>query len=142
VTRRRRTHKPDSPVLADQLEGLGGNLLKQGRGSEAEPVLRECLAIREKAIPDDWRRYYTMSLLGGALLTQVRHAEAEPLVVQGYEGMTAREPRIPAPMRYVLREGAERAVQLYEAWGKPDQATAWKAKIEMPDRPADVFAAP
>ena len=30
---------------------------------------------------------------------------------------------------------------LYEAWGKPDQATAWKAKVGMPDLPADVFAA-
>jgi eukaryotic-like serine/threonine-protein kinase len=142
VARRRRTDKPDSPFLADDLAGLGGNLLKQERGSEAEPVLRECLAIREQAIPDDWRRYHTMSLLGGALLTQVRHAEAEPLVVHGYEGMKAREPRIPAPSRFLLREGAERVVRLYEAWGKPDQAAAWKAKVGMPDLPADVFAAP
>jgi eukaryotic-like serine/threonine-protein kinase len=100
------------------------------------------LAIREQAIPDDWRRYHTMSLLGGALLTQVRHAEAEPLVVQGYEGMKAREPRIPAPSRFLLREGAERVVRLYEAWGKPDQAAAWKTKVGMPDLPSDVFAAP
>jgi eukaryotic-like serine/threonine-protein kinase len=141
VARRRRTDKPDSPVLADDLDGLGGTLLKQERGSEAAPVLRECLAIREKAIPDDWRRYNTMSRLGGALLTQVQHAEAEPLVVQGYEGMKAREPRIPAPSRFLLREGAERVVRLYEAWGKPDQARAWKAKVGMPDLPADVFAA-
>ena len=62
--------------------------------------------------------------------------------MQGYEGMKAREPRIPAPSRFLLREGAERVVRLYEAWGKPDQAAAWKAKVGMPDLPADVFAAP
>jgi hypothetical protein len=33
-------------------------------------------------------------------------------------------------------------LRVYEAWGKPDQATAWKAKVGMPDLPADVFAAP
>ena len=29
-------------------------------------MLRECLAIREKAMPDDWLRFNAMSLLGGA----------------------------------------------------------------------------
>ncbi len=36
-----------------------------------------------------------MSLLGGALLGQGRYAEAEPLVIGGYEGMKAREAKIP-----------------------------------------------
>ena len=80
-----------------------------------------------------------MSLLGGALLGQGRYAEAEPLVVAGYEGMKAREARIAVPERSRLREAAERVVRLYEAWGKPEQAAAWKAKLGMPDLPADVF---
>jgi hypothetical protein len=35
-------------------------------------------------------------------------------------------------------------VRLYEGWGRPDQAAAWKAKMGMPDLPdpADVFARP
>ena len=33
-------------------------------------------------------------------------------------------------------------VRLYEAWGKPEQAAAWKAKLGLPDLPADVFARP
>jgi eukaryotic-like serine/threonine-protein kinase len=56
--------------------------------------------------------------------------------------MKARESRIPAPDRARLREAAERVVRLYEGWNKPDQAAAWKAKVGMPDLPADVFAAP
>jgi hypothetical protein len=75
-------------------------------------------------------------------LGQGRFAEAEPLVVQGYERMKARESRMPVPDRSRLREAAERVVRLYEEWGKPDQATAWKTKVGMPDLPADVFAAP
>jgi hypothetical protein len=33
-------------------------------------------------------------------------------------------------------------VRLYEHWGKLDQAAAWKAKLGLPDLPADTFARP
>jgi hypothetical protein len=104
--------------------------------------LREALAIRAKATPDDWRRYDAMGLLGGALLGQGKYAEAEPLIVLGYEGMKTREVRIPAPNRSRLREAAERVVRLYEGWGQPEKAATWKSKLGMPDLPADVFARP
>jgi hypothetical protein len=142
LARRRKTVKPDSPLLAGDLDGLGRNLLKQAKWSEAEAVLRECLAIRAKAIPDDWRRFHSMSLLGGALLGQGKCTEAEPLVVQGYEGMKAREAKIPVPAKSRLTEAAERVVQLYEAWGQPEQAAAWKQKLGLADLPADAFARP
>jgi tetratricopeptide (TPR) repeat protein len=142
LARRRKTEKPDSPLLAGDLAMLGRNLLKRSRWPEAEPILRECLAIREKAIPDDYRRFNTASLLGGALLGQGKYAEAEPLVIGGYDGMKAREAKIPAYGKYRLSEAAEHVVRLYEAWGKPEQATAWKAKLGLADLPADVFARP
>ena len=91
---RRQTAKPDSPLLADELADLGRNLLTQNKGSEAEPLLRECLAIRGQAAPDDWAYYDAMSLLGGALLGQGRYSEAEPLIVPGYEGMKERQAKI------------------------------------------------
>ncbi len=139
LARRRKAAKPDSPLLAGDLAVLGHDLLEQSRSSEAEQLLRECLAIREKSIPNDWRRFAAMSQLGGALLAQGRHDEAEPLIVQGYEGMEARASRIAVPARSLLREAAERVVRLYQDWNKPDQAAAWKAKVGMPDLPADVF---
>jgi serine/threonine protein kinase len=142
LARRRKTVEPESPLLAGDLANLGRYLLNQSRWTEAEPLLRDGLAIRAKATPDDWSRYDAMSLLGGALLGQGRYAEAEPLLVQGYEGMKAREARITVPERSRLREAAERVVRLYEEWSKPDQATAWKAKLEMPDLPSEVFARP
>ena len=142
MARRRQTVPPDSPLLAGDLAVLGRYLLNRGTLWEAERLLHEALAIRAKATPDDWRRYDAMSLLGGALLGQGRHAEAEPLVVAGHEGMKARAARIAVPDLARLREAAERVVHLYEDWGRPDQATAWKAKLGMPDLPADVFARP
>jgi hypothetical protein len=142
VARHRKNEKPDSTLLARALASLGFNLANQARWTAAEPVLRESLAIRAKAIPDDWLRFYTMSQLGEALLGQERYVEAEPLVVPGYEGMKAREGRIPVPSRHRLAEAAVRVVRLYEAWGKTGQAAAWKAKLGLADLPADVFARP
>jgi hypothetical protein len=54
--------------------------------------------------------------------------------------MKAREPRIPATSKFVLRDAAERVVRLYEAWVKPEEVTPWKAKLGPTDLPADVFA--
>ena len=89
--------------------GLSSLALIQGNAfADAEPMLRECLTIREKAAPDDWRTFNTKSMLGGALLGQAKQlqatdaaaatakfTEAEPLLVQGYEGMQQREATIP-----------------------------------------------
>jgi hypothetical protein len=117
-------------------------LLRQSRGSEAEPLLSESLAILQKATPDDWRRHHATSLLGGALLSQGRFAEAESLVVPGYEGLKAREATISASDRVFVREAAERVIRLYENWGKAELATAWKSKLNLHDLPTDVFAQP
>ena len=142
LARRRKTVPASSPLLAGDLARLGRDLLNQARWSEAEALLRECLAVLDKAAPDDWEHDHAKSLLGGALLGQGRFAEAERLVVTGYEGMNAREKRIPVPMRSRLLAAAMRVVQLYETWNKPDQAAAWKAKLGLPDLPADAFARP
>jgi hypothetical protein len=56
--------------------------------------------------------------------------------------MKAREAKIPAQGRPRLLEAAVRAVQLYEAWGQPEKATEWKARLGLADLPADVFAGP
>jgi tetratricopeptide (TPR) repeat protein/tRNA A-37 threonylcarbamoyl transferase component Bud32 len=142
LARRRRAQQPDILLLAGDLADLGRNLLYQARWPEAEPLLRECLSIRAKAAPDDWSRYDATSLLGWSLLGQGRCALAEPLVVAGYEGIKAREARMPVPDRSHLREAAERVVRLYEAWGKPELGAAWKFKLGLADLPTDVFARP
>jgi tetratricopeptide (TPR) repeat protein len=142
LARRRKTDRPDNPFLALGLAGLGWNLHSQQKWSASEAVFRESLAIRVKPIFNEWSRFNTMSRLGGALLGQGRYAEAEPLVVAGYEGMKAREAKIPAPPKRFLAEAAVRVVRLYEAWGKTAEATAWKSRLGLADLPDDVFARP
>jgi tetratricopeptide (TPR) repeat protein len=146
LSRQRKTTPPDSPALAATLAQLGLILLLQQDWSEAESALRECLKIREVKFPDDWSRFNTMSQLGGALLGQGRYAEAQPLIVRGYEGLKSREAKIPPPAKARLPEAAERVIELYEAWGQPEQATRWRATLgraRVPSElPADVFARP
>ena len=110
--------------------------------AEAESLLREGLAIRDRKRPDDWSRFETRSLLGVSLMGRKNYAEAEPLILSGYEGMKARESRIPAPSKIRLTEAGRRVVRLYEAWGKPDRAAAWRARVGCLDLPADVFSRP
>jgi hypothetical protein len=142
LKRARKQFGPADPRTTAAMAQVGLNLLQQGQWSAAEPVLRECLAVREKSQPDDWRTFNSRSQLGGSLLGQKKFVESEPLIVAGYEGLKAREAKISTPGKPLLPEAAQRVVQLYEAWGKPEQAAAWKEKLGLADLPADVFATP
>ena len=120
----------ESPQLAGLLAQIGLGLLEQKKWTEAEPHLRECLAIREQTQPDVWSTFNTKSTLGGALLGQKRFADAEPLLLTGYEGMKQREKTIPAQGKTRLPEAAERLVQLYDATGNKEEAAKWRKELE------------
>jgi eukaryotic-like serine/threonine-protein kinase len=115
-------------ALAGDLTELGANLLKQNKHAEAERVLRECLPVLREKQPDAWTTFHTQSLLGEALSGQGKYAEAEPLLVHGYEGMKQRAATIPTNGKARLTEALERLVQLYDDWGKPDEAAKWRAE--------------
>ena len=68
-----------------------------------------------------------MSLLGGSLLGQKKYADAEPLLLQGYQGMKQRDAQIPKVGKLRLSEAVDRLIDLYDAWGKKDEAAKWRA---------------
>jgi hypothetical protein len=105
------------------------NLVGQKREAEAEPIAREALKIRESKDADAWTTFNTKSLLGAALLGQKKYIDAEPLIVAGYEGMKAREPKIPVIAKPRLTQAGDRVIKLYESWGKPDKAALWRARL-------------
>jgi tetratricopeptide (TPR) repeat protein len=120
---------PDHPHTLLSMNGLAVAYLAVKRWAEAETLLRDCLELREKKLPDEWQRFHTMSQLGAALAGQKKYAEAEPLLIQGYEGLKAREATISAPAKKYLSAAAARIVPFYEAWGQPAKAAAWRAKL-------------
>jgi tetratricopeptide (TPR) repeat protein len=109
---------------------LGLNLLQQKKYAQAEPLLRDCLKVREQKQPQLWTTFNTKSMLGGSLLGQKKYAEAEPLLLAGYEGMKAREATIPVQAKVRLLEALERLVHLYEATDQQDKAAAWRKKLK------------
>jgi hypothetical protein len=69
-------------------------------------------------MPDGWPLFNIESLIGGSLLGQKKFAEAEPLLLQGYEGMKAREKVIPPQDKVRLREAVERIARLFKHTGR------------------------
>lgn len=118
----------DSPAYADQLAALGLNLVQQEKWVEAEPILRECLAIREKKLPDAWNSFNTRSQLGGALLGQKKFADVESLLLTGYEGMKTREKAIPPQAAGRIPEALDRLIEFYTATNKTDEVKKWQAE--------------
>jgi hypothetical protein len=121
---------PRHADTASAAASVGLALLGQKKYTEAEPLLRGCLAIREAVQPESWSTFNARSQLGEALLGQKKYADAEPLLLAGYTGMKERAARIPADAKRRLVEAAERVVQLYAAWERPEQAKLWGMKLE------------
>ena len=123
---------PDSLAYADARYFEGENLLMAKRHAQGAPLLRECLNILETKHPPTWKAFHVRSLLGGVLLGQKQYAEAEPLVVEGYEGLKSRQAEIPTLFaRHFISEAGERILRLYDAWGRPDEAARWRAKLSQ-----------
>jgi eukaryotic-like serine/threonine-protein kinase len=92
--------------------------------------LRECLNILQNKQPLSWKTFHVRSLLGGVLLGQKLYAEAQPLVVEGYEGLKSHQAEIPRLFaRHFISEAGERILRLYDAWGPPEEAARWRAKL-------------
>ena len=124
----RRGFPADSPQLAGILAKWSSSLLGARAYLEAEPVLRECLAIREKTQPDAWTTFNTHSQLGGALLGQKKYADAEPLLLKGYEGLKAREATLPEQGKIRTPEALDRLIESSIAVNKLDDVKRWRAE--------------
>ena len=89
----------------------------------------EALSIREEKLPaGHWTRFEAQSLLGEALAGLGKRAEAEALLLPAYDGLRASAAVSP----WKKRAARERIVRLYEAWGRPEAAAAWRAKETAP----------
>jgi hypothetical protein len=121
---------PNSREYAAQLASLGRSLELQKKHAEAEPVLRDGLAIQESTEPNAWTTFSTRSHLGGSLLGQGKFAEAEPMLLSGYEGMKDRKDTMPTQAMIRLTEALQRIVEFCVATGQPEKADIWRAAQE------------
>ena len=111
------------PLVALFELNLGRAQLLRNEAAGAEPVLRKALEIRKRAFPPGhWRIGEAEGLLGECLTAQKRYKEAEALLLDarrtlkhgpGWEGEQAEATQL-------------RLHALYEAWGRPDEAAAYR----------------
>jgi serine/threonine protein kinase len=119
----------ESPEYAGELATQALSLTQQKRWAEAEPLLRECLAIREKTQPEAWTTFHTMSLLGQAVLGQKNYTDAERLLLKGYEGLRTRQATMPSDVRRErLGQALDRLIELYTALDRSDEGQKWQAE--------------
>jgi serine/threonine protein kinase/tetratricopeptide (TPR) repeat protein len=129
----------EDPQTLTTMANLGEVYQKQGRLDEAEAMLRECLALRQKREPNAFLLASTQAPLGRVLALQQKYAEAEPLLLAAYQGLTAHAKTTPGWGTYCRPDTAGWLAELYEAWGKQDQAAEWRKKLPVtkPATPAD-----
>jgi hypothetical protein len=120
-----------SPEHDVQLSWLGGILLRQRKAAEAEPVLRECLALRQEKQPDSWTTFNMQSMLGESLLIQEKYAEAELQLLAAFEGLKKRQASIPAQARFRLIQSVQRLVRLYNAVDDQKKVAQWRRELEV-----------
>jgi hypothetical protein len=118
---------PESPGTQLCLYHLALALQKQGKFDGAERALRDLLPVWRKVLPaGHWQVGGAELLLGMCLVGQKHFAEAVPVLLAAHDHLVrARNP--PAPGGAV-RDAVAALVGLYDAWGKPDRAAAWRAR--------------
>ena len=121
-------HRDTAVALSD----LGWILLLQRQYNESEATLRTAVKIYEESPPVSWNDDRCRSLLGAALMNQRKYDEAEVLLISAHEGLTRRRESIPSWFPGELDQSADRIVQLYRDWGKPDKAAEWTSRLQRP----------
>jgi serine/threonine-protein kinase len=107
---------PGGNVRANLDSILGRVLNKTGRPEDAEPLLREAVAIRQKSQSSPGLAD-PLGLLGECLLSQKRYAEAEPVLIESYRILKDTQ----FPKSLALEEARQRIQALYSSWGRPAQ---------------------
>jgi hypothetical protein len=115
-------------ALVEVLKGMSGRAADDEIVVFTTGLMNRCLTVRENRNPDDWRTFYTRSLLGGVFVGQKRYAEAESLLLKGYKGLKEREQSIPPQGATRIPEALDRLIELFIATNKPDEVKKWQAE--------------
>jgi hypothetical protein len=110
--------------------------LSRNRAAAAEELIKQALPIRARApqlvpsrrrtvVDDDWSIATAKALLGSSLVAQRRYADAEVVLLEARRDLDGQ----PRPSARDVKTTIGGLVQLYEAWGKPEAAAAYRARL-------------
>jgi hypothetical protein len=106
-------------------------LYREGQYSEAEKLQRQAIDIYQKSLkPEHWMIQRSRSHLGACLGKLKRYPEAEEQLLTAYAGL-----KISRGEQHALtRKTVSRLIELYEAWGKSDQAAPYRALLQSKEK--------
>jgi tetratricopeptide (TPR) repeat protein len=116
----------EHPDTLYSMYSLGVLYRRQGRYDEAEPLFISAINGARRSLSDGHR--YTGLFLhqqGRCLTKMERNEEAEVVLLEAREILSA---AIGAEHEETLWT-IESLVELYDAWGKPEKAAEWRAKL-------------
>jgi eukaryotic-like serine/threonine-protein kinase len=110
---------------------LAHTLYRNGELDDSATHFRECLAILEEVHPEHHQELaHNRSRFGALLVAQARYSEAEPLLLRAYrvlqEQLGSEHAR--------TRQAAQRLVELYETWGRPESAAEYRTTLAAAGR--------
>jgi len=118
------------PGVAINMTHLSEVLLAQGKPGEAVSLLNAVLAFPVAMLPADHRsRAGAKSLLGACLTAQKKYPEAETVLLDAWSAQSKSGTTGRGPART-----HQRVLDLYEAWGRPDKAAAFRRENPLPSR--------
>jgi eukaryotic-like serine/threonine-protein kinase len=121
----------DHPNVGLTLIFLADSLCRAGKTSEAEKAAREALTINSTRLGKDHpRTKEAEGALACALVKRKQFDEAEPLL-RSYAAALQANTGVEGDLAEVIR----RAIDMYTAWGKPDEAAEWRAKLPQESLP-------
>lgn len=115
---------PTDPTVLLTQQWLGSDICTVGDVAEGEALARKAMA----AAPLDSTRAVTWRVrgaVGHCLIRRKQYAEAEPLLLVAESNLR----KIPNTNPLHITREVARLADLYQRWGKPEQAAAWKAKL-------------
>ncbi len=73
-------------------------------------------------VKDAWVLADARGAIGECLIAQGRYAEAESLLIESYAANKASQ----VPGSFRVKESSNRLLNLYDRWGKPEQAAHYR----------------
>jgi tetratricopeptide (TPR) repeat protein len=100
--------------------------LAQRRFDKAESLFTEALEISRRTLGEDHPfKLTTVNDLATVNKEQAKYQDAEDLLIDAVEGRIQKLGR----QYQDTKESLNNLIDLYEAWGKPEKADEWRAKL-------------
>jgi serine/threonine-protein kinase len=128
---RRKLLGDEHPEVGASLEDFAELLYLKGEYDKAEKMLEQAINTYQKSLnPDHWMVHRSRSALGGCLIKLKRYREAEEQLLAAHAGLKI----VRGEENAMTRTTVSRLIELYEAWGKSDQAAHYAALLQSKEK--------